>query len=188
MGMIEPTKLRNGSKVIIDGNVYLVVEFQHVTPGNWRGMVRTRLKNFETGKVLERTFRTNEMLEEADVEVANMQFLYKDNDGYHFLNLRSYEEAYLSGDEVGDAAHYLIEQSEVSVSLFKGRAIGIELPKKMDFEIIETYDAVRGNTSTNITKDATIATGYVVQVPLFCKTGDVVRINTETGEYVERVN
>lgn len=186
MGMIEPTRLRNGSRIVIDGDVYAVNEFSHLTPGNWRGMVKTKLKNLRTGKVIERTYRTNDMVEEAEVEFTTMQFLYKSPDGFHFLNLKNYEEYSMTEDEVGFAANFLIEQTEITVSIFNGRPIGIDLPKKMDFEVIETQEAVRGNTAQNVTKDAKISTGYIVKVPLFVKLGEIIRVSTETGEYVER--
>jgi len=186
MGMIEPTRLRNGSRILIDGDVYIVTDFTHITPGNWRGMVRTRMKSLSSGKVIERTFRTNDMLEEAEVDFAPMQFLYRDDSGFHFLNLNNYEQHTVPEDEVGFAANFLVETAEVTVAIFNNRAIGIELPKKLDFEVVETADAVRGNTATNVTKDAKISTGFIVKVPLFVKRGEKIRVNTETGEYVER--
>lgn len=186
MGMIEPTRLRNGSRILVDGDVYVVIEFQHITPGNWRGMVKTRLKNLRTGRVLDRTYRTNDMLEEAEVDFTPMQFLYKDTHGFHFLNMKNYEEITLSDDEVGFASNFLVENADVTVALFNNKPIGIELPKKLEFEIIETQDAVRGNTATNVSKEAKISTGFIVKVPMFVKQGDIVRINTETGDYVER--
>ena len=186
MSMISPTMLRNGYRILLDGEVWVVVEFSKMAMGRGRGRVSTKLKHIVSGKVTEKTFRSTEQVEMADAEYRNYQYLYKEIDSYVFMDSETYDQASLLAETVGDAADFLKEGVTVRACVLDGEVIGIELPLKMDFDVIETHDAVKGNTATNVMKDAIIDSGATVKVPLFVKNGDRIRINTETGEYVER--
>jgi elongation factor P len=186
MGQMSPTMLKSGNRVLIDGEVYVVIEANLQAMGRGRGRVVVKMRHLISGRVIERTFRSTEGVEIADAEFRDMQYLYRENEDYIFMDNESYEQHTVSEDIVGAASHFLKEGTTVKSTLFEGRIIGIELPLKMDFKVIETYDAVKGDTATNVSKDATIETGHVVKVPLFIKQGDRVRVNTTTEEYVER--
>lgn len=185
--MYQITDIRKGLKVEIDNAPYLVVDFQFVKPGKGQAFTRTRLKNLITGNVLERTFKINESLEPADVHQAKMQFLYKDADGYNFMNMENYEQISISESGVGDAAQWLIEQMECDVLFYKDRPIAIDLPYFVELEITYCEPGAKGNTATGASKLATVSTGAQVNVPLFIDQGEWIRIDTRTGEYVERV-
>lgn len=186
MGEISPTMLKNGNRVLIDGEVYVVIESSQQAMGRGRGRVVVKMRHLVSGRVIERTFRSSEAVELADAEFRDMQYLYRENEDYIFMDNETYNQYNVSESVVDIASHFLKEGTTVKATLFEGNIIGIELPLKMDFEVMETYDAVKGDTATNITKDATIETGHVVKVPLFIKQGERVRVNTTTGEYVER--
>jgi len=187
MSVISPTMLRNGYRVLIDGEVYVVVDFSKIAMGRGRGRVSTKLRHIVSGKVIERTFRSTDEVEMAEAEYRNMQFLYKESDACIFMDSETYEQVSVANEKVDFASNFMKEGVVVRAVVFEGDVIGIELPTKMDFKVVETHDTVKGNTATNVMKDAVIETGYIAKVPLFVKIGDVVRINTETGEYVERV-
>lgn len=186
MPPIEPAKIRNGTKLLIDGQVWNVIEFAHTKPGKGQAFVRAKIKSLVDGRVLERTWKIGEMLETAAFERRTCQFLYNDDDGYHFMDLGSYEQFTLSADELGDSVKFLQAEMEVIGSFFEEKPLGVELPAKVTFQVTDTIDAVKGNTANAITKDATLENGTVVQVPPFIKIGDKVVLNTETGDYVER--
>jgi len=186
MPPIEPAKVRPGTKLVIDNDVWLVVEFAHTKPGKGQAFVKCKIKSFSSGRVLERTWKIGEMLETANFEKKTCQFLYDDQDGYHFMDLESYEQIDLTEADLGDQVKFLVENMEVIGAFWEGKPVTIELPAKVTFEVTETIDAVKGNTATQITKDATLSNGTVIQVPPFIKTGDNVVVNTETGAYVER--
>lgn len=188
MPTIDPVKLRPGNKIVVEGTLYQVTTFDHRTPGNLRSFVVCKLKNMADGRVVEKTFRGGaDWPEVADFEQRTTQFLYNDQDGFHFMDLQSFEQFTLEEDSIGFAAKFLVPESDVIMSFWNGKAVGLELPPKMVFEVTDTMDTVaRGNTSNNITKDATLENGLVVQVPAFIKTGDKVRVSTEDGSYVER--
>ncbi len=186
--MVSPTDLRRGVRVKLDFDLYTVIEFQHVTPGNWRGFVRTKMKSLTTGRILERTFRSNEEVELADVSMRPMQFLYHEGDMATFMDSETYEQVGITHDLLGDAIGYLKDNSEVQVTFYEGRAIGVELPPKVDLAVAETYAASRGDSVNNVTKEATLETGMKVQVPLFINVGDVIRISSKDGSYQERVS
>jgi len=187
MSVISPTMLRNGYRILIDGEVYVVVDFSKIAMGRGRGRVSTKLRHIVSGKVIERTFRSTDEVEMAEAEYRNMQFLYKESDACIFMDSETYEQVSVANEKVDFASNFMKEGVVVRAVVFEGDVIGIELPTKMDFKVVETHDTVKGNTATNVMKDAVIETGYIAKVPLFVKIGDVVRINTETGEYVERV-
>lgn len=187
MGAIDANACRAGTKLLFNGDLYTVVERAHHKPGKGGAFVKFKLKGIITGKVIDHTVRAGTMMETADVTTRPMQYLYKESDSYVFMDLETYEQHSISEEVLGFASNFLAENAEAQVTMYEGSAIGVQLPQKMEFEIIETIDdAARGNTATNVTKDATIDTGLKIQVPNFVKTGDRVRLLTEDGSYVER--
>ena len=184
--MISSTDFRTGLTIEIDNSVWQIVEFQHVKPGKGAAFVRTKMKNVETGAVVERTFNPNEKMPPARLDTRNMQYLYESDGMYTFMDMDSYEQIELSKDQLGDALNYLKEEMEVSVQSFKDRIIGVNLPNAVVLEVTECEPSVKGNTATGATKMATVETGYQVKVPLFVNEGDKLRIDTRTGAYIER--
>jgi len=187
MGAIDANACRAGTKLLLKGDLYTVVERAHHKPGKGGAFVKFKLKGIVTGKVIEHTVRAGARMESADVTTRPMQYLYKEGDGYVFMDLETYDQYSIGNDVLGFAANFLAENAEAQVTMYEGSAIGVQLPQKMEFEVIETIDdAAVGNTATNVTKDAIIDTGLKIQVPNFVKTGNRVRILTEDGSYVER--
>lgn len=187
MGTIDTSQFRNGLKVEIDGEPFTMTYFQHVKPGKGGAFVRTKIKNLRTGRVLERTFRSGERLEEADVTESHMQYLYQDGDSLVFMDNQTYDQTPFTVEQVGDARKWLKENLEVEVLFWKGRPINIEIPSFIEYVITQCDPGVKGDTAQGATKPATLETGAVVQVPLFVKEGERIRVDTRTGEYVERV-
>jgi elongation factor P len=186
--MYDTSDLRKGLKILVDGAPYIVVEAQFVKPGKGQAFTRTKMKNLLTGGVIERNIRSGEKLEPADVEENEMQFLYKEGDSFVFMDTKSYEQIHIPKETLSEAALFLKDNTNVQVLLFNQRAIGITLPNFMDLRVVKSDPAVRGDTATNVTKPATLETGAEVQVPLFINEGEVIRIDTRTGEYLERVS
>lgn len=188
MPTIDPVKLRPGMKIVSDGKLYVVTSFDHRTPGNLRSFVVCKLKSYEDGKVVEKTFRGGaDHPEEADFEQRTCQYLYNDQEGYHFMDSKSYEQFMLSEEYLGVQAKMLVPEAEVVVAFWNANPVGVELPPKMVFEVIDTMDSVsRGNTSGNVMKDAKLETGLTIAVPNFVKIGDRVRVSTLDAKYVER--
>tara|TARA_B110000914_G_scaffold159937_1_gene140724 strand:+ start:327 stop:845 length:519 start_codon:yes stop_codon:yes gene_type:complete len=170
----------------MDGDPFVIVEFQFVKPGKGTAFTRTKIRNMITGAVLDRTYKSGEKLKPADTEDREMQYLYNDGD-FHFMDNNNYEQVSLDSNAVGDAANYLTENMLIEVSFFKGRSIGISLPNFVVLEVTETAPGEKGNTVTGASKPAIVSTGYSVNVPLFVNEGDQLRIDTRTGEYSERV-
>lgn len=185
--MYETSDIRKGLKIELDGDVYMVVDFQHVNPGNWRAFIRTRLKSISRGTVIERTFRSGEKLGQPDLEEKKMQFLYSADEQYCFMDVESYEQTFLTGDYLGSSRDFLKESATISVLFHKGNPISVELPTFVELAIEQTEPGARGDTVTGGTKAAVLETGAVIQVPLFVNQGDVVKVDTRTGTYVERV-
>jgi elongation factor P len=179
--------VRPNMKLEMDGDVWNVVSSEHYKREQRRAIVRTRLKSISTGRVIERNFNVSDSLEQAELDLRDMSFLYREGDDIVFMDEQSYEQMHLTGSLLGDAVGYLKENSTVTVSLHKGKAIGVELPPKVNLKVTETTPAVRGNTVQAATKAATVETGLVVQVPMFVNAGDVIRVSTRDGSYVERV-
>ena len=179
--------VRNGTTFELDGSVYKVVEFQHVKPGKGAAFVRTKLKNVINGSVLERTFNPSEKLQGAEIEKKEMQYLYADGDLYYFMDNETYEQMPLNKSDLGDTLKYLKENMNVKILSFKGNVFAIEPPIFVELEVKYTEPGFSGNTSTGATKPAELETGYSINVPLFVNTGDVIRIDTRTGEYMERI-
>jgi elongation factor P len=186
--MVQLTDFKKGLKILIDGQPYSVTDFQHVKPGKGNQFTRTKLKNLITGSNLERTFKSGEKFEAPDVIVRTMTFLYKDDSGYNFMDQASYEQIAMGPDEVGESINFLIENLECQVLFFNGRPIGVEVPKSVNLRVVKTDPGVRGNTVTGGSKPATLETGHVVTVPLHINEGDLLKVDTRTGDYVERVN
>lgn len=184
--MISSTDFRTGLTIEIDGNAWQIVDFQHVKPGKGAAFVRTKIKNVETGAVVERTFNPNEKMPAAHLDTRSMQYLYEADGAYTFMDSESYEQTELTKEQLGDALNYLMENMEVNIQSFKGRIIGISLPNSVNLKVTECEPSVKGNTATGATKMATLETGYEVRVPLFINEGDVLRIDTRTGNYIER--
>ena len=185
--MYQVSDIRKGLKIEIDNQPYVVVDFQFVKPGKGQAFTRTRLRNLITGNQLERTFKIVESLAEADVTDVKMQYMYTDAEGFHFMNLETYDQIALQKDAVADNAQWLIPEMEVQVLFYNGRPINIDLPNFVELEITYCEPGAKGNTATGTNKQATLSTGATVGVPLFVNQGDWVKIDTRTGEYVERV-
>lgn len=186
--MLSTSDFKKGSKLLLDGEPYTITDFQHVKPGKGNQFTRTKLRNLITGANLERTFKSGEKFPIADVVYQDMNFLYSDENGFHLIDQTSFEQISLSAELVGDAANYLVENMEVKVCIFNDRAVGIEIPGSVKLKVIQTDPGFKGNTVTNTFKPAKLETGFVVQVPLHINEGDVLKINTEDGTYVERAS
>ncbi|MGI9860029.1 elongation factor P [Moorella naiadis] len=184
--MISSNDFRTGLTIEVDGDVYTVVEFMHVKPGKGSAFVRTKLKNRRTGAVIERTFRAGEKVNRAIVERREMQYLYNDGDNYYFMDTETFEQISLRKEQLDDAVKYLKDNMNIFVLTHNGETIGIELPNSVELKVVETEPGIKGDTATGGTKNAVLETGAVIQVPLFIETGDVLRIDTRTGEYIER--
>ncbi|TMC21046.1 MAG: elongation factor P [Chloroflexi bacterium] len=187
MGNATTADFRNGMVIRFNNELYTITEFHHVSPGNWRAFVRTRLKNLKNGRVIEQRFRAGEEIDEVRVEHQNWQFLYVDGSDYIFMNTESYDQQPIPKDMLGDAIKFLKEQDEVEMLVDGEKIIAVELPNFLALVVESAEPGVRGDTANNVTKPATLETGAVVNVPLFVNPGDRIRIDTRTGQYVERV-
>ena len=184
--MITSNDFRPGVTIEIDGQVWQVVEFQHVKTGKGAAFVRAKIKNLETGAVVERTWNAGEKVQEGRVDRRQMQYLYESDGMYVFMDNESYEQIELNKDALGSAVNFLKEEMNVSVMMFKGKVIGIDLPATVELRVVETDPGVRGDTATGGSKPATLETGYVVKVPLFINEGELLTIDTRTGQYTGR--
>nr|WP_317282431.1 elongation factor P [uncultured Sellimonas sp.] len=185
--MISAGEFRNGLTVEIDGNVYQILEFQHVKPGKGAAFVRTKLKNVMNGGVVEKTFRPTEKFPKAHIERKSMQYLYSDGDLYHFMDGETYDQIALNEDTIGDALKFVKENEEVKICSYQGEVFAVEPPLFAELAVTATEPGVKGDTATGATKPATVETGATVLVPLFVNEGDVLKIDTRTGEYLSRV-
>jgi elongation factor P len=183
---VSTAEFRKGLRIVFDGEPYTIVDFQHVKPGKGGAFVRTKLKHMRQGRVIDNTFRSGEKVELVDFEEKHMQFLYKD-DRFHFMDMETYDQVSLSEDEIGDAALYLKDNTEVEVLYIDGSPVSLELPNFIELAVARTDPGLRGDTAQGGTKPATLETGAVVQVPLFLNEGDIVKVDTRTGEYLGRV-
>ena len=186
--MISATDLRKGMRVLVEGEPYVVVDFSHAKMGRGRPHTKAKLKHLITGSVFEKTYLSSESFGEPDLEHRKMQYLYNDADGYHFMDSASYEQTALSADSLGDSRLYLMENQEYSILFFEGRAISLDLPASVVLTVVESEPAIKGDSVTNIQKSAKMETGLEIKVPLFVKEGDKLKIDTRTGEYIERAN
>ncbi|MBU1672452.1 MAG: elongation factor P [Actinobacteria bacterium] len=185
--MASTADFRNGLVLDMDGTLMRIVEFQHVKPGKGAAFVRTKLKNVETGQVVDKTFRAGEKVTEAVLEHHKMQYLYRDGDNYVFMDRDTYEQVAVPPDAVGELAQFLVENQELSVFIRNGKPVTMELPAAVNLAVAKAEQWLKGDTSSGATKPVTLQTGLVVQVPLFVEEGDTVRVDTRTGRYIERV-
>ncbi len=186
--MATTNDLKNGMVLNLDGQLWSVVEFQHVKPGKGGAFVRTKLKNVLSGKVVDKTFNAGTKVETSNVDKRDMQYLYKDGTDYVFMDTSTYDQIHISEATVGDAANFMLENQDVVVAMHEGTPLYIELPTSVVMEITYTEPGLQGDRSTGGTKPATIETGYQIQVPLFLETGTKVKVDTRSGEYLGRVN
>ncbi len=184
--MYIATQLRVGTKIEIDNEPYIVVDCQHVKPGKGMGFVRTKLKNLMTGIIIDKVFKSNEKIARPDLEEREMQFLYKDDSFYYFMDMKTYEQYSMTYEQLGDTRLFLPENEIVTVLLYKGQPISIELPNFVVLKVVETEPGVKGDTVSAGSKPAKLETGATINVPLFIETGDLIRVDTRTKEYVER--
>ena len=184
--MISAGDFRNGVTFDIDGNVFQIIEFQHVKPGKGAAFVRTKIRNVITGAVVEKTFSPTEKFPTAYIERKDMQYLYNDGDLYYFMDNETYENLPINKDKLSDNFKFVKENTDVKVLSYKGVVFGVEPPFFMELEVTQTEPGVRGDTATNVTKPATLETGAEIRVPLFINEGDMIRVDTRTGEYMER--
>lgn len=187
MAAISTNQFKNGMTIEHRDGLWQIVDFQHVKPGKGGAFVRTKLKNLRTGQVLEETFTAGRKFELARVENRKMQFLYRDGDTWHFMDTQTFEQTALGADFVGDAARWITENMVVDVQTYEARPIGVEPPMHVELEVTHADPGVKGDTATAGTKPVTLETGAVIQAPLFVQTGDRVKVDTRTGEYITRV-
>ena len=186
--MISVNDLRTGLTIELDGDVYAVVDFLHVKPGKGAAFVRTKLRNVRSGFVVERTFNAGEKVPPARVETRDMQYLYVADNLYTFMDTESYDQIALLDEKLGDAIKFLKENMTISVQMYQGEAIGIQLPNTVELEVVETDPGVKGDTAAGGTKPATLETGAIVNVPLFINIGDIIAVDTRSKEYLKRVS
>lgn len=186
--MYETGDFKKGLKLMVEGSPYVIVDFQHVKPGKGNQFSRTKMRNLLTGQNLERTFKSGEKFEIPNVENVEMTYLYKDDNGYNFMNQTNYEQLSMMEHEVGDSKNYLIENLVVVITLYNEKPVVVDVPKAVNMPVAQTDPGVKGDRVTGATKHATMITGLVVNVPLHINEGDLLRIDTSSGEYVERVS
>lgn len=185
--MVSAGDFRNGITIELEGNIYQIIEFQHVKPGKGAAFVRTKLKNIKSGGIVEKTFRPTEKCPQARIDRADMQYLYSDGDLFHFMDTTTYEQIALDADTIGDALKFVKENEMVKVCSYNGNVFSVEPPLFVELEITDTEPGFKGDTATGATKPATVETGATISVPLFVSQGDKVKIDTRTGEYLSRV-
>jgi elongation factor P len=184
---IAATQLRVGMIIQHENELWRVMTVMHITPGNKRGHMQTKLRNLRSGSQTEYRFRSEDSVDRVSLEQHEMEYLYEGDGFYYFMNTETYDQLPLSADTLGDAVHYLVPNSRIQVEFHEEQPIGVELPKTVDLRVVETTPGMKGATVTNVLKPATVETGLVVQVPSFVGEGEVIRVDTETGEYVSRV-
>ena len=186
MASIQATRLKKGMLIKVDQDLFRVLELQHVTPGNLRGFVRVKLRNIRSGALSDQKLRSEDTLDRATLEQKDMQFLYKDADDFYFMDTTTYDQIHISSEALGDSVNYLKPEMTIEVEFYGEEPVGIELPQTVDLKVMDTVPGIKGATASNQVKPATLETGLVVNVPPFINTGDVVRVSTETGEYLSR--
>ena len=184
--MIPATQLRVGMTILFNKEPYRVVSVQHITPGNWRGMVQTKLKHLKTGSSVENRFRSDDKLEKAHLEQHEMEYLYNDGNDYHFMNSVTYEQVALSAEVLGDNVYFLTPNIKFMIEYYNGAPVGVDPPKVVELKIVETAPFMRGATAASSAKPATLETGLVVNVPAFIEAGELIRVDTAESKYLER--
>ncbi len=185
--MISTSDFKNGLSIELDQELYTIIEFQHVKPGKGGAFVRTKLKNYQTGAVIDKTFRAGEKVEQAIIDRKNMQYIYNDGHHYYFMDKDNYEQIPINQEQIGDYADLLKEGNDIEIAFWKDRVIGLELPASIALKVVKTMPGVKGNTVSGALKPATLETGAEVQVPLFIKEGDIIKVTTKDKKYQERV-
>jgi len=185
--MISTNDVKPGMAISIENGLFTIIEYQHVKPGKGKAFVRLKLKNAETGAVIDRTFRAGEDVDRAVIDRKEHQFLYQDELGFHFMDLEEFSQFAVPAEDVGDAGTYLVDGAIVVLPIYEGRPIGVELPASVELEVTFAEPGVKGDRVSGATKPVTVQTGRTVNVPLFIETGDVIRVDTRTGEYMTRV-
>jgi elongation factor P len=186
MATIQATRVKKGMLVKMGEDLFRILDFQHVTPGNLRGFVRVKLRNIRSGTLLDQKLRSEDMIERATLDEREMQYLYKDGDDYYFMDMASYDQIHISSEALGDSTSYLKPEMTIQVEFYGTEPVGIELPQTVDLKVLDTVPGIKGATASNQVKPATLETGLIVQVPPFINAGDVVRVSTESGEYLSR--
>ena len=186
MSSIQATRLKKGNLIVLDGDLYRILELQHVTPGNLRGFVRVKLRNIRNGTLQDQRLRSEDSIQRASLDEIEMQYMYSDSAGHHFMDTSSYDQITLSDEVLGDTVGYLVPESTIKVEFYGSEPVGIELPQTVDLTVTDTAPAIKGATASAQLKPATLETGLVVSVPPFINIGDKVRVNTESGEYQNR--
>ena len=184
--MINVNDFKTGVTISYEGNIYQVLEFQHVKPGKGAAIVKAKLKNLRTGAIAEQTFNAGIKIPTAHISKQQMQYLYNSGNSYSFMNMETYEQVELEESQIKEQVKYLKEGLTVYITFFEGEMLGIDLPEKIDYKIVNTEPAVKGNTATNATKDAVLETGLLVRVPLFIDEGEEIIVSTKDGKYVSR--
>ena len=185
--MIQATQLKKGMCIKHENDLYRIVEAQHKTPGNLRGLVQAKIRSLKTGAISEHRFRSVDMVERAILDEAEMEYLYRDGDMYHFMNNETYEQVGLSADVLGNAVDYLIPNIKLAIEFYEGRPVGIDLPITVEMKVMETEPGIKGASVSNVGKPAKMETGLIVTVPPFINEGETIKVDTATGSYVERV-
>ncbi len=185
--MYDSSNLKKGLKIIVDSEPYIITDFQFSKPGKGQALYKCKLKNMVTGYTMDRTYRSGDKFERADLDEVHMQYLYKDRDGFNFMDTRTYEQMALTEDQVGETKNFLQENMEVDGLFFQEALIDISLPIFVELKVVESAPGMRGDTATGATKPAILETGYELQVPLFIEESEILKIDTRTGEYVERL-
>ena len=183
---MKATEIRKGNIVKVNNEPHRVLAMQHITPGNWRGMVQTKLRNLRSGSSAEIRFRSEDDVEKMMLDTKQMQYLYHDQHGFHFMDTESYDQVALASDDLGDTMSYVVPDAMVTMDWVEGKPVGIELPSAVDLKIVETAPGIKGATASAQRKPATLETGLTIQVPSFIEEGEVVRISTLDGGYLER--
>ncbi len=184
--MLSTNDFKTGVTLELDGEVYQIIDFQHVKPGKGAAFVRCKLRNMQNGAVIEKTFNPGDKFPKGRVDRREFQYLYNDGSEYNFMDMETFDQTMLSTDLLGDAVRYLKENMIISVLIFHGKPIGVDLPNCVELEVIETDPGIKGDTASGGSKPATLETGYVIQVPFFINTGDILQIDTRTGQYLKR--
>lgn len=183
---IKATEIRKGMILEIDGELYYVHSFTHLTPGKGQALVQTKLKHLQSGRMIDKRFSSSEKVEKASLQQQQMQYLYQDGDTFYFMNTENYEQISLPADLIGDNVNFLKPDIEISVNFYNGEPVSIELPTVVELEVIETEPGLKNATVSNVNKPAKLETGVVIQVPQFINEGDIIKVNTQTGEYISR--
>ena len=186
MATLPATRLKKGMLIKMENDLFRILELQHVTPGNLRGFVRVKMRNIRNGSLNDNRFRSEDQVERAVLDEREMQYLYQDGDDFYFMDTANYEQIHISNEALGDSVNYLKAEMTIQVEFYGTEPVGIELPQTVDLKVTDTAPGIKGATASNQIKPATLETGVVVNVPPFINNGDLVRVNTETGEYLAR--